>query len=314
MADLYKKTKLTIDEARLLVLGAQILLGFQYRTFLEPGFERLPVLSQHLRLGSLAAVLLTMLLLMWPGAFQQITERGEMTLKVLAFATQVMCYALFPLAVALGIDVYTVAQKVGGYPAGVTMGAAVFCGAMYFWYGLEFLRRRAGYGPPREQVMKPAEQSHQLGTPLHEKIDTVLTECRVVIPGAQALLGFQLIAVFMDAFERLPASSKYVHLASLLLIALSTILLMTPAAYHRLVERGEDTERFWRHARAMLLSAMVPLAAGVSVECFVVFAKVTGSRVLATAVASAVLAVFYALWFGFTLYKRQRFPLRGAGR
>ena len=32
-------------------------------------------------------------------------------------------------------------------------------------------------------------------TPLQEKIDHMLTESRVVLPGVQALLGFQLIVL-----------------------------------------------------------------------------------------------------------------------
>ena len=70
-----KKAKLSLDEARLLVLGAQILVGFQYRSFLEPAFIRLPPLSQDLRMVSSGLMLGTMLLLMWPISFHEIFER-----------------------------------------------------------------------------------------------------------------------------------------------------------------------------------------------------------------------------------------------
>jgi hypothetical protein len=45
-------------------------------------------------------------------------------------------------------------------------------------------------------------------TPLSIKIDHMLTEARVVLPGAQALLGFQLIAVLTKPFEQLPPALK----------------------------------------------------------------------------------------------------------
>lgn len=67
-----------------------------------------------------------------------------------------------------------------------------------------------------------------VGTKLKDKIKHVLTEARVVLPGAQALLGFQLITFLMDGFEKLPNLLKYVHLISLCLTAVSIILLMTP--------------------------------------------------------------------------------------
>ena len=60
----------------------------------------------------------------------------------------------------------------------------------------------------------------------------------LALHGAQALLGFQLVGVLLGGFEHLPASSQYIHVVSLGLVTLSTILLMTPAAYHRLVEQG----------------------------------------------------------------------------
>jgi hypothetical protein len=47
MAALGRKVKNALDEARILVLGVQVLLGFQYRGFMEPGYERLPLRVHH---------------------------------------------------------------------------------------------------------------------------------------------------------------------------------------------------------------------------------------------------------------------------
>jgi len=46
MTRLKDKIKLTLDESRMLVLGAQILLGFQFRSVFEAAFDRLPRSSQ----------------------------------------------------------------------------------------------------------------------------------------------------------------------------------------------------------------------------------------------------------------------------
>ena len=141
-------------------------------------------------------------------------------------------------------------------------------------------------------------------TELHDKIDQVLTEARVVLPGAQALLGFEFITILMEGFDKLPASSKYVHVISLGLIGLTVILLMTPAAYHRIVERGEDTEHFHRVASLLLLAAMIPLPMGICGDVYVVVQKVTESTTLGIASALLALSSFYGLWFGFTIYRR----------
>jgi len=147
-------------------------------------------------------------------------------------------------------------------------------------------------------------------TRIEDKIGQALTEARVVLPGAQALLGFQLVTMFMDAFDNLPQSSKYVHIGSLCLIALSMILLMTPAAYHRIAMRGEDTVHFHKVASGLLIATMLTLPLGICGDVYVVFRKVTDSVALSVTVAVAVLMVFYGLWFGFTAYRRAQLAER----
>ena len=58
---------------------------------------------------------------------------------------------------------------------------------------------------------------------LTEKIKEVLIEARIVLPGAQALLGFQFLIVLTQQFGELARSSKYIHFASLSAVAFSTI-------------------------------------------------------------------------------------------
>ena len=99
-------------------------------------------------------------------------------------------------------------------------------------------------------------------------------------------------------------------LASHLLITLTVVLLMTPAAYHRIVEQGEETEQFHRFASKFVVAALVPLALGLSGDVYVVVQKVTDSQVLSVVSAVVALAMFWELWFGITLYRRtqRRFP------
>ena len=109
--------------------------------------------------------------------------------------------------------------------------------------------------------------------PLHEKIDQMLTEARVILPGAQALLGFQLAIVLTDAFEKMPGAVKLTHGAALGCVALSIILLMTPAAYHRIVYGGEDSEALHRIGSWFVTWSTVPLAFGLAADVAVVGTK-----------------------------------------
>ena len=84
------------------------------------------------------------------------------------------------------------------------------------------------------------------------------------------------------------------------------MLLIAPAAYHRLVEHGEDSERFHRVASGLLLAALVPLALGIAGDLLVVVRKVTTSVPTAVAAAVTCLLVLGGAWFGFTLHRRGR--------
>jgi amino acid permease len=292
----------------MLVLGSQVLLGFQYRSAFEPGFEKLPVSSQYLKLIALGLMLFALGLLLAPGAYHRIIEEGEDTHRLHRFSSRVMDYALLPFAIALGLDLYVASHPTLGYTTAIVTGICASLLALFFWYGIEFMRRgeREPEIKEEQEMSKKKEQEEGDGTKLKDKIKHVLTECRVVLPGAQALLGFQFITTLTEAFEKLPQSSKYMHLSSLALVALSIVLLMTPAAYHRIVERGEETEHFHNFASRVLIAAMIPLGLGVCGDFFVVARKITQSEAVALIAALCVFLFFFMMWFGITIYRRQQ--------
>ena len=147
---------------------------------------------------------------------------------------------------------------------------------------------------------------------LEDKIVQVLTEARVVLPGAQAMLGFQLAMTLMEGYEKLPTSSKTVHVAAICAIAITIVFLMAPAAYHRFVEGGEDTEQFHRFASWMVIAALIALPPGFAGDLWVVVRKHTGSISAAHVAAAVTLAFFYGLWFVAMLAIRQRAQQRTA--
>jgi len=139
---------------------------------------------------------------------------------------------------------------------------------------------------------------------LDDRIRQVSTEIRMVLPGAQALLGFQFITFVLSEFDKLPPLLKQIHVVSSILLTLCVILLMTPAAYHRIVENGENSEHFHRFASAMLLSALVPLALGIAGDFFVVTEHVVQSTAVSISLAAIILLCFFGLWFGLPMLRR----------
>ncbi|MDB5035409.1 MAG: hypothetical protein JWQ98_2650 [Chlorobi bacterium] len=299
--ELKDKVVMALDEGRILVLGAQILLGFEYNAVFMPGFDRLPPESRVVKMVGLCLLLLALLLLLLPVPVHHMVESGYDSGRFHRFTTRVMTMALLPFAIGLGLDCFAVFHRYGGVIASTLGALAMFGTALYFWYILEMTRRRHGEGHP---VPAERELNKREKLMLKEKIQHALTEARVVLPGAQAMLGFQFIAVLSDAFERLPASSQYVHVGGLVMTAITIILLMAPAAYHRIVERGELSEPFHAFAGRMVCAALIPLAVGLCGDLYVVVRKVFDSYEGGLVVSMVMLVSFYAAWFGYPIYRR----------
>jgi hypothetical protein len=138
---------------------------------------------------------------------------------------------------------------------------------------------------------------------LSDAISYLLDECRMVLPGIQALFGFQLIAVFNQRFTEITPAEQAAHLAATGLVALSAALVMTPAAYHRTVEPRAVSDRFVRISTRLLLFGMLLLATGIAVDFFIVSAMISGSLVVSTLLACTLFAALFALWFVFPRLK-----------
>jgi len=305
-AKLKDKIQNALDEARKLVLGSQVLLGLQYQMVFEPGFAHRDAATQAVGTAGLALLLATVGLLLLPAVHHRLVESGEDSEEQHRITTAAICLALLPLAAAIGCAFHVALQPtLGATPAAaVALGAVAL--ALGAWYGVEWidrqkLSRRRGRSTP--MTMAPSGSS---AADLSDRIRHVLTEARVVLPGAQALLGFAFTTTLLDAFERLPASSKYAHFAGLVLVAVCVILLMMPAAYHRLVEDGNQSEAFHRLAGRLVVAAMVPLALGLAAEFYVVLRAASGSLAGAAAGAGLLLMLFYGLWFQFAFWRRRQ--------
>lgn len=301
MTDLKNKIQNALDESRMLVLGGQILIGFAFSATFQLGFGNLPTASKVLNLVALSLLLITICLLISPAAFHQLTESGTDTVRLHDFTTHVMEAALLPFALGLGADVYVPAGEILGRAAAIAILVGTICTALAFWYGPILLRSR----PKRGRSGNPMMEAN-IQTSIHDKIRQVLTEARVILPGNQALLGFQFAVTLQQGFHDLPFSLKVVHLTSLSLIAISTVLLLAPAAYHRIVEQGEETENFYLGANGFVLSSLPPMAAGICGDFLIVVYKTTAQWAISLAASLLMLSVFCGLWFGYTFFCRGR--------
>jgi hypothetical protein len=305
--DLSKKVKIALDETRMLILGAQILLGFQFRGVFSDGYEQLPSNARYLDGVALGLMVCVVGLLITPGPYHRIVEGGEDSGHFHRLVTVIADLALLPFALALGLDLFITAGRVFGGVAGAATGTAATAVAVAFWYGFPRLRKR--YSGEEERAVTSNQTEERSSTPLHAKIEQMLTEARVVLPGAQALFGFQLAIVLTQSFEQLSSASKIAHAASLFMVGLSVVLLIAPAAYHRIVYAGEDSQDMHRVGSALVTAATVPLALGLVGDVYVVITKIVGTPTAGLIAGSLALVVLIGFWHVYPLveaYLRNR--------
>src|SRR5205807_28042 len=205
---LKEKVKTALNETRLLILGSQILFGFQLNGMFQDAFEQISAVGRGLNAGGYFLMATTVGLLIAPSMQHRLVERGQDTERMHRATNRFAALALIPFAPSLGITFYIVLER--------HVGAA----------------------------------------------------------GAHA-----------------------VHVAALALVAFAVILLMTPAAIHRITFGGEDTERFHTLGGRFVVAAAVPLGLGISLELYVALVRATQSPALAIAGACAIAALFAGLWF-----------------
>jgi hypothetical protein len=302
---LSEKVKVAIEETRILILGAQILLGFGFRGVFDVRFDQLPAYARFADAVALGLLVCAIGLLIAPDPYHRIVEGGQDSGRLHRFTTVIADLALLPFALALGLSLIVGTEAIFddsavSVAAGMT-GAGV---ALALWYGLPQLRKR--FVGERERMITRGQLNERDDTPLQVKIEQLLTEARVVLPGAQALFGFQLAIVLTQTFEQLPKASIVVHAASLFLVALAVMMLMAPAPYHRIVYAGEDTEDMYRVGSVLVTAATAPLGLGLAGDVYVVIAKISGSFAIGAFTGGLALVFLIGLWYLYPIIEARR--------
>jgi uncharacterized protein DUF6328 len=285
--ELSKKVKIALDETRILILGAQVLLGFGFRAVFSEAFTGLPAHARYMDGVGLGLLVCTVALLIAPGPYHRIVEGGQDSGRLHQYATAIADLALLPFALALGIGLFVGAEGIFADDAVAIGAGATGAGlALALWYGLPQLRQR--FVGERERMVTRGQRDER-------------PEARVILPGAQALFGFQLAIVLSQAFEQLPRISMAVHAASLFLVALAVVILMAPAPYHRIVYAGEDAEDVYRVGSVLVTAATIPLGLGLAGDVYVVIAKISGSLAVGSLAGASTFVVLTGLWYLYPL-------------
>jgi hypothetical protein len=133
--------------------------------------------------------------------------------------------------------------------------------------------------------------------PLPKAMDNLIEECRMLLPGIQALFGFQLIAVFNSTFaEKLSSLEQQFHLLAIGLVGVAIALILTPAAYHRQMEHMSITRRFIDVSTRLMLWSMAALALSICLELYLVSHVILRDSLVSLLITLGLLALFIFLW------------------
>lgn len=159
----------------------------------------------------------------------------------------------------------------------------------------------------RESLMQASEETLSL----HDAANLLLEECRTILPGIQALFGFQLIAVFNAGFdEKLAATDRVVHLAAIVMVAIAIILIMTPAAYHRQTAPMKVESAFIVLTSRAVLWAMFALMLALTLDFFLVAKVILGEMAWASSMVTVLFGCITLFWFVLPRLKSCRKPAR----
>jgi membrane-associated HD superfamily phosphohydrolase len=146
---------------------------------------------------------------------------------------------------------------------------------------------------------------------MHKEMRNIIEETRVILPGIQALFGFQTIVVFNDRFAELPEFAKDCHLLSLSAVIIAVALIVTPAVYYRYVGYDYVSPPMLSASTRMIRTALACLAIGLSLDMFTVI--FTATTLVSASIIGAVITfvLLVTMWFAFPMAARRAARRRG---
>jgi hypothetical protein len=156
MAKLSDRIENVLNEARMLLLGGQVLIGFSYRICFEEGFRHIPQAARLAEVGGLGIMTAGLGWLIWPAAFHQIAEGGSETEAINRFTTTILDWGLLPFVAGLALSFYPVSSALH-FPYSAWVGVIVGVFALSFWYGGS-IHRRVLKTPQSSDVQRRQEQ------------------------------------------------------------------------------------------------------------------------------------------------------------
>ena len=136
-------------------------------------------------------------------------------------------------------------------------------------------------------------------SPEHDQGDLsdLLSELRVLLPGAQILLAFLIILPFESGFAKIVASEKLVYAAAFLASLLSLVLFTAPAVQHRLHRPLVNREKYKDVVNKLIVAGIGCMTVALVLIAHLVITHVFPSVQWGLYAAGVVLVVIGLIWW-----------------
>ncbi|WP_432380518.1 DUF6328 family protein [Duganella sp. P38] len=133
----------------------------------------------------------------------------------------------------------------------------------------------------------------------------MLSEMRILLPGAQMLSAFLVILPFNSGFAQIVHMEKLLFLATFFFALTSLVLLSAPAIQHRVMRPLKDRVRFKRIATRQIVAGAFALAIALVLGTDLVISEVFGATV--GVIAAALMATLILIvWWLMPVYLKRR--------
>jgi Family of unknown function (DUF6328) len=138
---------------------------------------------------------------------------------------------------------------------------------------------------------------------INRELIELLNELRVALPGVQVLFAFLLAVPFAQGFTTVTSFQKALFFCTLAATAVSTALLISPSAWHRLHFRQKNKERVLLLSNTLTIVGLGFLALAM-VGVMMLIADFIYSPTLTIVAGAVALALFAWFWYVWPLLSR----------
>jgi hypothetical protein len=138
---------------------------------------------------------------------------------------------------------------------------------------------------------------------VNRELIELLNELRVALPGVQLLFAFLLIVPFQQKADAITEFQRDVYFVTLVSAAVATVLLIGPAAQHRVLFRQHDKEGLLRRGSRSAFAGLVVLGLAIS-SALLLVVDALFSRTQAWLTAGTVGALLLFWWVAVPFWQR----------